>query len=122
MALFGKKNEKKQQPVASSLSSVPTVAPTAQVADSASLAHIALSAIKDGVMIVDSQRLIRLINPAGIRLTGDIDVDLVVGMDAALSIQLEDDNGNKIADEQNPVLHAISTNQAFESTNLVLPR
>ncbi|MBR3368253.1 PAS domain-containing protein [Candidatus Saccharibacteria bacterium] len=120
MALFGKKNEKKQQPVASSLSSVPTVAPTAQVADSASLAHIALSAIKDGVMIVDSQRLIRLINPAGIRLTGDIDVDLVVGMDAALSIQLEDDNGNKIADEQNPVLHAISTNQAFESTNLVL--
>ena len=120
MALFGKKTEKKQQPVASSLSSVPTAAPTTHVADTASLAHIALSAIKDGVMIVDNQRMIRLINPAGIRLTGDIDVDLVVGMDAALSIQLEDEDGHKIPDEQNPVLHAISTNQAFESNNLTL--
>ncbi len=121
MALFGKKAEKKQQPVASSLSSVPTVPQnTANVANTASLAHIALSAIKDGVIIVDSQRMIRLINPAAITLTGDIDVDLVVGMDVALSIQFEDEDGNKIPDDQSPVLHAISTNQAFESNNLVL--
>ena len=121
MALFGKKVEKKQQPVASSLSSVPTVSQnTTKVADTASLAHIALSAIKDGVIIVDDQRLIRLINPAAITLTGDIDVDLVVGMDAALSIQFENEEGNRISDDQNPVLHAISTNQAFESNNLVL--
>ncbi len=114
MSLFGKKKIPVQQV---ELAPAP---PKGDIADTSKLAHTALDAIKDGVLIVDQKNCIRLINPAALTLIGELDKDLVIGMDAGLSIHLEDENGAKIADETSPVLHALRTNQPFESRDFIL--
>lgn len=114
MGLFGKKKEVAQQTI------LPPAPPKGDVADTSKLARTALDSIKDGVLIVDQKNCIRLINPAALTLIGELDADLVVGMDAGLSIHLEDENGTKIPDETSPIIHALRTNQPFESRDLML--
>lgn len=114
MGLFGKKKEATQQTI------LPPAPPKGDVADTSKLARTALDSIKDGVLIVDQKNCIRLINPAALTLIGELDADLVVGMDAGLSIHLEDENGTKVPDETSPAIHALRTNQPFESRDYVL--
>ena len=115
MSLFGKKNEKQDVPV-----SAIEPAPAAPTSSPSSLERLALSAIKDGIFIVNKSRLVQLANPAAITLTGEKDAELIVGMDAALSIKLENENGDLLLIEQNPVFHAVEVNEPFESRDLVL--
>lgn len=114
MSLFGKKKVPIQQV------ELPPAPPKGDIADTSKLARTALDAIKDGVIIVDQKNCIQLINPAALTLIGELDKDLVLGMDAGLSIHLEDENGTKIADEANPILHALKINQPFDSREFVL--
>lgn len=101
---------------------MPTMTAAAPAASSgnSNLAQLAFSAIQDGIIIVDGKRVIKTINPAATKMTGNLDDSFALGIDLALIFKLETDEGRPIADAQNPVFHAIETNQEFKSRDFVL--
>ncbi len=102
MGLFGNTNQKK-------LSQAQGV-----------LASMALNAIADGVIILDSQGKIQFMNPAGLTMTGRTAMGEVVGLPYTSILKFENTQGTVLIDAQNPLISAVNHNEAFDSRGLVL--
>lgn len=88
--------------------------------EQAILAETVLNSINDGVMIIDPNGLVKLINPAAVRMTGNTNTGDVFGLSYLSLIKLENGEGMAIADNQNPLAVAVANNQPFESRDFCL--
>lgn len=88
--------------------------------DQAILAEKVLNSINDGVMIIDQNGLIKLINPAATRMTGNSAPSEVLGLSYLTLLKLETGEGMAIPDSQNPLIVAVTNNSAWTSRNYYL--
>lgn len=88
--------------------------------DQAILAEKVLNTINDGVIIIDQNGLIKLINPAAARMTGNNSPSDVIGLSYLSVIRLENGEGMAIVDNQNPLAIAVANNEAFSSRDFYL--
>ncbi len=88
--------------------------------DQAILAEKVLNTINDGVIIIDQNGLVKLINPAATRMTGNSSPADVMGLSYLTLIRLENGEGLAITDNQNPLIVAVANNVAWESRDYFL--
>ena len=88
--------------------------------DQAILAEKVLNTINDGVVIIDQNGLVKLINPAAARMTGNSSPADVIGLSYLTLIRLENGEGLAITDNQNPLIVAVANNTAWESRDYFL--
>lgn len=88
--------------------------------DRALLAELVLNSINDGVVIIDENGLVKLINPAAARMTGNSEGADVLGLSYLSLMKLENGEGMVIPDNQNPLARAVVNNEAWESRNFYL--
>ncbi len=88
--------------------------------DQAILAEKVLNTINDGVIIIDQNGLVKLINPAAARMTGNNSPSDVMGISYLSLLRLENGEGMPIADNQNPLIVAINNNDTWESRDYYL--
>ena len=83
--------------------------------EQAALAETVLNSINDGVVIVDQNGLVKMMNPAAAHMTGNVSAADGLGLSYLSLIKLENGEGLVIQDSQNPLAVAVANNQAFES-------
>lgn len=112
MGIFDKlkptKNETKGTPVAQTS------------ADRMVLANMVLDSITDGVIIVNSENLVQMINPAAATLVGYVSPEMAVGVNVAGVMKFENGEGIPIDDSSNEVMGALIRNEEFTTRNYVL--
>ena len=86
----------------------------------AALAELALNNITDGVLIIDSNGIIKMANPAALAMLGQKSTSDMVGLDFSLVIKLENSEGMPLEGESNPLMMAAHNNTAFSSRDLLL--
>ena len=96
--LFAKRPVKNNQPDSSSLL-------TKKIDIEQSKSNIILAAIDDGVVVIDSQNVIKLLNPAGERMLGSMPGE-AVGLDHRNVLKLVDNKNAAYDDSQNPFIRA----------------
>lgn len=79
------------------------------------LSELALKYIHDGVIIADKNNVICYINPAAVIMTGCSSADNAIGLDYGLIVKIESKEGRTLADNENPLIQAMMTNQALDS-------
>jgi len=104
MGLFGRKKEKA---TATSLQSEKVKS------------DIILSAVEDGVVMIDAQNVIQLFNPAASRVTGWLAGE-AVGLDFKLVLKLVDDKDNAYLAEQHPFSKVVATKANARDTSATL--
>jgi PAS domain S-box-containing protein len=82
-------------------------------------AEVVINAIADGVMALDSQGVIQLINPAAQRLIGWGKQD-ALALDYKSVLKLIDKEGNELAPSVDPVVMALGNNQQVKSDEFTL--
>lgn len=82
-------------------------------------AEVVINAIGDGVIAVDNQGLIELINPAAQRIVGWGRQD-AIGLDYKSVLQLLGKNGHELDKTTNPIFEVLTTNQQKRSNDLLL--
>ena len=80
---------------------------------------IILSAIETGVVVVDENQIVQLINPAGARITGWTMTE-AVGIDYKSVIHLTDDKEVDYTDPQNPFKQAMASGKTIVDNSAVL--
>lgn len=96
-------------------------APVAQTsADRMVLANMVLDSISDGVIIVNSENAIQMINPAAATMVGYVTPEMAVGVNVAGVLKFENGEGVPIDDSMNEVLGALVRNENFTTRNYVL--
>ncbi|MBR1796288.1 PAS domain-containing protein [Candidatus Saccharibacteria bacterium] len=85
-----------------------------------SLASLALNAIADGVIILDTNGKIQFMNPAALALTGYTSLGEVQDLPYTSALKFENNQGTVLADAQNPLIYAVNHNEAFSSRSMVL--
>ena len=87
---------------------------TGQLRDKQQQAEILMQSISDGIIVIDTDGKISLLNPAAATMTGwpidealDIDVDLVV--------KLQQEDGKELPPDQDPIKHVLQTSQPHNS-------
>lgn len=75
--------------------------------------------IEDGVLLIDSQRTIQLMNPAASNICG-WKPDEASGLNVDLVIQLVDDKGQKLSDSDNPLRKIFSGVKGISSSDYSL--
>lgn len=88
--------------------------------DHARLAELVLNSIDDGVVIIDQNGLVKLINPAGARMTGIVNGVDAMGLSYLSLMKMENGEGMTLPDSQNPLAKAVVNNEAWESRNYYL--
>lgn len=83
------------------------------------MSELALKSIRDGVIIIDANGDIQLINPAAETMTG-YTKDEALGLNYASIIHLSTKEGQPVAENLNPVTQSIKTNTYSETRNLNL--
>lgn len=78
-----------------------------------------IGAISDGVIAINNQGNIELINPAAIRMTGWGKQD-AIGLDYKSVLQLLSKDGSALDKSKDPVFEVLSTNQSVRREDLVL--
>ena len=107
------------QPVVGGIGSAVTgTASTA--AEHAKLSELVLNTIGDGVIIVDTNNTIQLINPAALLMTGHRSTEEVVGLDLAYVMKLENGEGVPVEDVNNSVAKATREGRGFLTRDYVL--
>ena len=89
-------------------------------AEQAALAEIVLNSINDGVVIIDQNGLVKLMNPAAARMTGNNSPADGLGLSYLSLIKLETSEGLTVADSQNPLAVAVANNEQWESRDYYL--
>ena len=89
-------------------------------AEQAMLAETVLNSINDGVMIIDQNGLVKLMNPAAARMTGNSEAGETIGLSYLSVLKLENGEGLEIPDSQNPLAVAVTNNEAFFSRDYYL--
>ena len=84
------------------------------------LAELVLNSINDGVVIIGQNGLVKLLNPAAARMTGNADYSDALGLSYLSLMKLETGEGMAVPDSQNPLAKAVVNNQAWESRNYYL--
>ncbi len=84
------------------------------------LSEIVFNSINDGVVIIDQNGLVKLLNPAAARMTGNSSPTDVLGISYLSLIKLETRDGLAIQDSQNPLAVAVVNNQPWESRDFYL--
>ncbi|HRQ86819.1 MAG TPA: PAS domain-containing protein, partial [Candidatus Saccharibacteria bacterium] len=90
-----------------------------QISEVTSKAEVIINAIGDGVIAVDSQGVIQLINPAAQQILGWGRQD-ALQLNYKSVLKLIDEENNEITDGQSPVAQALNTNQQIRSSSLTL--
>lgn len=84
------------------------------------MAERALNSIAEGVLIIDASGIIRFANPAAVRLVGAMGLYEVAGVYLFSVLRLEDNTGQAILEDMNPLKGAIVRGEVFESRDFVL--
>lgn len=113
-----KQKENSSQTVGGIGSAVTTSA--AVSANHAMLAELVLNTIADGVIIVDANNAIQLINPAAVMMTGCKSAGDAIGLDLAYIMKLENGEGVPVEDANNSVATASREGKGFLSRDYVL--
>lgn len=88
--------------------------------DRMALANMVLDTISDGVIIIDANNAIQMINPAAAAMVGYVSPEMAVGVNIAGVLKFENGEGVKIEDSSNEVLGAIVRNENYVTRNYVL--
>ena len=89
-------------------------------ADRMMLANMVLDTIVDGVIIIDGNNAIQMINPAAAAMIGYVSPEMAVGVNVTGILKFENGEGVKIDDASNEVFGAIVRNEYFVTRNYVL--
>ena len=84
------------------------------------MAERALNSIAEGVLIIDASGVIRFANPAAVRLVGAMGLYEVAGLYIFSVLRFEDNNGQTIAEDMNPLKGAIVRGEVFETRDFTL--
>lgn len=79
--------------------------------------EIVINAIGDGVLAIDSQGIVRLINPAAQTIIGWSGKDAVT-LDYKAVLQLATDDGQEIPMHLDPILQGLNTNQQYRTSDI----
>ena len=90
-----------------------------QISEVTNKAEVIINAIGDGVIAIDSQGVIQLINPAAQQILGWGRQD-ALQLNYKSVLKLINDENNEVADAHSPVAQALNTNQQIRSNNLTL--
>jgi two-component system sensor histidine kinase VicK len=82
-------------------------------------AKVIVDSIEDGVILIDSQQTIQLINPAGSNLCG-WSTEEAIGINSDLVFQLVNDKGEAISKSNNPMHLIFDTGKGITSRNYSL--
>ena len=85
----------------------------------ANKSEIVINGIQDGVIAIDGQGIIQLINPAAQRIIGWGKRD-AIGLDYHSVLKLEDNAGQALTEVTNPVQHVLSVNESVLNNDLTL--
>ncbi len=88
--------------------------------EQAALSEIVLNSINDGVVIIDQNGLVKMLNPAAARMTGNSSPADGVGISYLSLIKLETSEGLAVLDSQNPLAVAVTNNEPWESRDYYL--
>ena len=119
MGIFDKFKQKKQ-PVATISTAGSIMSGTQSTADRMNLANMVLDTILDGVIIIDANSSIRMINPAAATMIGYVTPEMAVGVNVTGVLKFENGEGVKIDDASNEVFGAIVRNEYFTTRKYVL--
>lgn len=86
----------------------------------AGLAELALNNITDGVLIIDSNGIVKMANPAALTMLGQKSANDILGLDFSLVIKLENSEGMPLDGDNNPLILAARNNTAFSSREFLL--
>lgn len=89
-----------------------------QLSEVASKSEIVINAIGDGVMAIDSQGIIQLINPAAQEILGWGKQDALM-LSYKSILKLTDENGAEVNPALDPIQQVLNTNQQSRSSELV---
>ena len=78
-----------------------------------------VQAIGDGVIVVKQTGEITLINPAAQKMTGWSQED-AIGLNYKSVLKLEDEKGNTLEDQRNPILKTLNTLQEAREKNIIV--
>lgn len=117
MSIFDKLKTSKQTPQQAP-GSVVSAVPGA--IDKLSLANMVLDTIVDGVIIIDGNNSIQMINPAAAAMVGYVSPEMAVGANITNVLKFENGEGIKIDDASNEVFGAIIRGEYFTTRNYVL--
>ncbi|MBQ3325804.1 PAS domain-containing protein [Candidatus Saccharibacteria bacterium] len=84
------------------------------------LAETVLNYINDGVIIIDHTGIVKLINPAALRMAGYTNAEDAVGLSYLSVMKLENGEGVSIPDSQNPLAQAAANNKSYTSRDYCL--
>lgn len=90
-----------------------------QLSQASSRSDVIVNSIADGVMIVDPQGVIQLINPAAQTMLGWPKND-AVGLDYKSVVKITDSNGKPVDDDLLPMSQALTSNKPATNTDLIL--
>ena len=90
------------------------------VADQATLAAKVLTAINEGVVIINANNIITLINPAAVLMTGCEAPENALGLDYLAVMRFETGEGMAVDAPQNKFVQAVVNNQEFTTREYVL--
>lgn len=90
-----------------------------QLSQAASQSDVIVNSIADGVMVVNPQGVVELINPAGQTMLGWPKND-AVGLDYKSIVKITDGNGNPVSDDLSPIRQAMVSNKPASNNDLIL--
>ena len=88
--------------------------------DRMALANMVLDTITDGVIIINANNSIQMINPAAAAMVGYISPDMAVGVNITGVLKFENGEGVPVEDISNEVLGAIIRNENYSTRDYVL--
>lgn len=89
-------------------------------ADQAAVALRALNSISDGVVIVDGNGMVKMVNPAAVALTGSTAAADVLGLSFLSLMRLETSDEKPVGDDNNPMMAAMVRGENWESREYLL--
>ncbi len=90
-----------------------------ELSQAATKSDIIINSIADGVMVVDTNGVIQLVNPAAQTMLGWPKQD-AVGLDYRSVVKLIDGSGNPVADELSPIRQVMASNKSATNNDLTL--
>ena len=97
-----------------------TAAVSSATSNEAELSKLVLNNIAEGVVIIDSKGMIKLLNPAAAALTGHERPDAIIGLNYVNVIQLQNQQGSPFVDAANPLVAAVKRNEPYSSRKLLI--
>ena len=97
-----------------------TLEPQTDKTNKMALAEMVIQSIGDGVIIVDQQNVIKMLNPAAITMTGCGTAEQVMGLDLSTILKFENGEGMSIEAADNKILAAIREAKPIQTREYIL--